>query len=416
MQTSDIESSVKAKPLPPQSGSGEEISLFDLLIVLARRKRMILYTVLACAIVAAIVSLLLPPRYTATTVILPPQNQTAGSSLISQLGAISPMASLAGGGLGMKNPNDMYVAMFKSRTVEDAMVRRFDLQKEYRSKKASDARVALENHCDIQTNAKDGLIRIMVTDRDPKRAAELANGYVEEYRKFSGSLAITEASQRRLFFEQQLAQAKDNLANAEEALKATEQTTGMIQMDSQARALIETAASLRAQISAKEVEIQAMRSFASDQNPDLQIAEQQLAGWRAQLSRLGGGQNGNGDDLLLSKGQVPGAGLEYVRKFREVKYYDTIFELLAKQFEMAKLDEARQGALIQIVDVAVPPDRRSFPKRSLIVILAAAVGFIGAIFWILGSASLESIKKDPEKEARLRELKKLLSRRSSRTS
>jgi tyrosine-protein kinase Etk/Wzc len=416
MQTSNIESSVKAKPLLPPSSSGEEISLFELLIVLARRKRMILYAVLACAIVAAIVSLLLPSRYTATTVILPPQSQSAGSSLIAQLGAMNPMASLAGGGFGMKNPNDMYVAMFKSRTVEDAMVSRFDLQKEYRKKKESDARGALESHCDIQSNPKDGLIRIMVTDGDPKRAAELANGYVEEYRKFSGNLAITEASQRRLFFEQQLAQAKDNLGNAEEALKATEQTTGMIQMDSQARALIETAASLRAQISAKEVEIQAMRSFASDQNPDLQIAEQQLAGWRAQLSRLGGGQNGNGDDLLLSKGQVPGAGIEYVRKLRDVKYYDTIFELLAKQFEMAKLDEARQGALIQIVDVAVPPDRRSFPKRSLIVILTAAVGFIGAVFWVLGVASLESIKRDPEKEARLSELKKLLFRRASTIS
>lgn len=416
MQTSDIESSVKAKPLPPQSNPGEEISLLDLLIVLAKRKRMILYTVLSFAVVAAIVSLLLPSQYTATTVILPPQSQSAGSSLMSQLSAMNPMASLAGGGLGLKSPNDMSVAMFKSRTVEDAMVKRFNLQKEYRSKRVSDARGALEAHCDIQSNPKDGLIRIMVTAGNPKRAAELANGYVEEYRKFSGNLAITEASQRRLFFEQQLAQAKDNLGNAEEALKATEQKTGMIQMDSQARALIETAASLRAQIAAKEVEIQAMRSFASDQNPDLQIAEQQLAGWRAQLSHLGGGQSGSGDDLLLSKGQVPGVGIEYVRKLRDVKYYDTIFELLAKQFEMAKLDEARQGALIQIVDAAVPPDRRSFPRRSLIVILASLAGFIGAIFWVLVDASLESIKKDPEKEARLEEVKKLLFRKSSTVS
>ena len=352
-----------------------------------------------------IISLLLPSQFTATTVIMPPQNQSAGSTLMSQLSALSPMASLAtGGALGIKSPNDMYVAMLKSRTVEDAMVQRFDLMSEYHAKRRSDARKAFESQADIESNVKDGLIRISVTDRDPKRAAVMTNAYVEEYRRLSGTLAITEASQRRLFFEQQLAQAKDNLANAEEALKRTEQVTGMIQMDSQARALIESAASLRAQIAAKEVEIHAMRSFASDENPDLQLAEQQLAGWQAQLSRLTGKQNGE-DDLLLSKGQVPGAGLEYLRKLRDVKYYETIFELLAKQFEMAKLDEARQGALIQVVDPAIPPDRRSSPKRTFIVLITTIAGFIIAMFWVLVTAAFASAQKNPENNERLERLK-----------
>jgi uncharacterized protein involved in exopolysaccharide biosynthesis len=325
---------------------------------------------------------------------------------MSQLSTLSPIASLAAGNsLGIKNPNDMYVAMFKSRTVEDAMVQRFDLMSEYHAKRRSDARKVFESHSEVESNPKDSLIRVSVTDRDPKRAAVMTNAYVEEYRKLSGTLAITEAAQRRLFFEQQLAQAKDNLANAEEALKKTEQTTGVIQMDSQARALIESATSLRAQIAAKEVEIHAMRSFASDGNPDLQLAEQQLAGWQAQLSHLTGNRSGTEDDLILSRGQVPGAGLEYLRKLRDVRYYDTIFELLAKQFEMAKLDEARQGALIQVVDPAIPPDRRSSPKRIFIVLVATMAGFIIAMFWVLVTAAFASAQKNPENNERLERLK-----------
>jgi uncharacterized protein involved in exopolysaccharide biosynthesis len=411
MHTFDTETLPQSNTMPPQSGDEYEISVLDLLILLTRRKRFIIITTGVFIGVSAIIALLLPFRFTATTVILPPQNQSAGSALMSQLSG--PMASLAASsGLGIKNPNDMYVAMFKSRTVEDAMVQRFDLMTAYHAKRRSDARKAFESQSEIENNAKDGLIRISVTDRDPRRAAEMTNAYVEEYRKLSGTLAITEASQRRLFFEEQLAQAKDNLANAEEALKKTEQTTGVIQMDSQARALIESATSLRAQIAAKEVEIHAMRSFASDGNPDLQMAEQQLAGWQAQLSHLTGNRSGTEDDLILSKGQVPGAGLEYVRKLRDVRYYDTIFELLAKQFEMAKLDEARQGALIQVVDPAIPPDRRSSPKRALIVLGAALVGFFIAVCWVFITAALENVQKNLAYKERIEELRGNLLKKS----
>jgi tyrosine-protein kinase Etk/Wzc len=411
MHTFDTETLPQSNTMPPQSGDEYEISVLDLLILLTRRKRFIIITTGVFVGVSAIIALLLPFRFTATTVILPPQNQSAGTALMSQLS--SPMASLAASsGLGIKNPNDMYVAMFKSRTVEDAMVQRFDLMTEYHTKRRSDARKAFESQSDIENNAKDGLIRISVTDRDPRRAAEMTNAYVEEYRKLSGTLAITEAAQRRLFFEEQLAQAKDNLANAEEALKKTQQTTGVIQMDSQARALIESATSLRAQIAAKEVEIHAMRSFASDGNPDLQMAEQQLAGWQAQLSHLTGNRTGTEDDLILSKGQVPGAGLEYVRKLRDVRYYDTIFELLAKQFEMAKLDEARQGALIQVVDPAIPPDRKSSPKRALIILGAALVGFFIAVGWVFITAALENVQKNLAYKERIEELRGNLLKKS----
>ena len=204
-----------------------------------------------------LLALILPKRYTATATVLPPQqNSSMAGALASQLGGLGAMASLAGGGLGLKNPNDLYVAMFKSQTVEDAMIRRFDLMRAYSQKYLSTTRRAFEASFIVEGNNKDGLIHLSVEDKDPKRAAEMANAWIEEYRRLSQGLAIGEASQRRLFFELQMQQAKDNLANAEEALKKTEQTTGVIQMDSQARALIESAVTLRAQIAAKEVQLQ----------------------------------------------------------------------------------------------------------------------------------------------------------------
>jgi uncharacterized protein involved in exopolysaccharide biosynthesis len=285
--------------------------------------------------------------------------------------------------------------MLKSRTVEDAMIQHFGLMEEYHEHYLSDARKHFENEATVDGSGKDGLIHISVEARDPKRAAELANGYVDQFRMLSQHLAITEASQRRLFFEHQLEEAKDNLINAEEALKETEQKTGVIQLDSQARALIESAASLRAQVAAKEVQVQGLETYATDENPQLIQAQRELSSMRTQLAGLGGSGDASGS-LIVPKGKVPAAGLEYVRRYREVKYNETIFEILARQFEMAKLDEAKQGALIQVVDSAIPPDRRSSPKRGVIVVAASVVGLMFACLFALLLATYERIKRDPQ--------------------
>ena len=402
--------SVTVAPIAVAAGvHGDEISLLDLLTVLAERKHVILWIAVSFAVVAIIVSLLLPKRYTASVTLLPPQqNLSMGSAIASQLGNLGGMAALAGGGLGLKNPNDMYVAMLKSRTVEDGMIQNFGLMQEYREKYLSDTRRAFEKHATVDGNGKDGLIHISIEDRDPTRAATLANGYVDQYRKLSEHLAITEASQRRLFFEKQLEQAKDNLADAEEALKLTQQKTGLIQLDSQARALIESAASLRAQIAAKEVQIQSMRTFATSENSQLIQTQQELEGLRAQLGKLGGSGDSADAGLMVPKGRVPEAGLEYVRKLRDVKYNETIFEILARQFEIAKLDEAKEGSLVQVVDAAIPPDKKSSPKRALIVIISTVAGiFIGA-FVVLLQAVLQRLRESPETALKLSLLRRAL--------
>jgi uncharacterized protein involved in exopolysaccharide biosynthesis len=405
-EKADLPSEAPAPGLGVQEG--DKTTLLDILIVLAERKRFIFAVTAVFALSAIVISLLLPKRYAATVILMPPQQSSSmGAALASQLSNLSGMGALAGGSLGIKSPNDMYIAMLTCRTVEDSMVQRFNLMAEYHKKRASDARMAFKNAATVAGDGPDGLIHITIVDGDPQRAAELANGYVDQFRTLSEHIAITEASQRRLFFEHELEQAKNKLADAEEAMKQTEQATGLIQLDGQARALIESAASLRAEIAAREVQIQGMQTYATGENAQLVQARRELEGLRAQLAKLGGSEESAGG-FIGSKGKVPEASLEYVRKLRDVKYYETIFDILARQFEAAKLDEAKQGAIIQVVDPAVAPDRYSSPKRILIVILSTFVGFFIGVFAALYQAVFLRMKSDPEANLKLQHLRKAL--------
>jgi tyrosine-protein kinase Etk/Wzc len=379
-------------PIPDLEGP----HVLELLIILARRRRFIVLFTLGAALISAIIVWLIPNQYTAETLVMPPaQNSSMSSALMSQLSGSSALASVAGAGLGIKNPSDMYIALFRSRTVEDALIERFGLMSRYHKKRMSDARTAFEDRSTVILGVKDGLIRITVRDRDPKLAADIANAYVDQFRKLSANLAITEASQRRVFFQQQLLEANGSLAAAEEAMKHTEQSTGILQIDSQARSLIESAAELRAQVAAKEVQLQSMRAYATEDNPDVVRAKDQLAALQSQLAKLAG----NGDDsdagLIVSKGKAPEASMEYLRKLRDVKYYETITELIAKQFEVAKLDEARQGAIIQVADVAIPPDKKSSPKRAIIVVAAMLFVFCSVCAWCIFAERLRRMKGSP---------------------
>lgn len=387
-----------------------QISALDILAILAGEKRFIGRFVLGGIVVAILLAFLLPIRYEAKVLILPPQqNSSLGTALAGQLGgslgSLAPLASLAGGSSLLKNPADMYVALLTSRTVEDALIYRFELMKEYHEKRLSDTRKKLEDRTTVTAGAKDGLIRLAVEDRDPKRSADLANGYVEEFRKLSASLAITEAARRRLFFDEQLQQAKEDLASSEEAMRKTEQSTGVLQIDSQARSLIESAAILRGQVVAKQVQIQSMRAFASEDNPALVLAKQELAALQAQLERMAGSQQDPGSDIILSKGRVTGAGLEYLRRLRDLKYHETVYELLAKQFEIAKLDEAREGSIVQVVDSAITPDRRSSPHRLWIIIGGTILAFVISGFWVVMRESWIRSSNAPERRQRLELLK-----------
>jgi tyrosine-protein kinase Etk/Wzc len=395
------------------SGPAPDFTFLDLILVLLRRWKFILCFTAIETILAGAISLVLPKEYTATVIILPPQqNSSLSSTLAMQLAGLGAMSGLSSSGLGLKSLNDMYVAMLKSRSVEDAVIDHYGLMQEYRKKYHVDARKTLERHAEIEGSTKDGLIRVSIENPDPQRAAQIANGYVDQFRTLSQHLAITEASQRRVIFDQQLEKTKNDLSNAEESLKQTELTTGMVQLDSQARAMIDAAARLRAEVVAKEVQVESMRSYAGDENPALIAAQGELANLRQQFAQLVGSNGSASGDLFLPKGQVPQAGLDYVRKLRDVKYYEAIFDILARQLELAKLDEAKEGAFIQVVEPAVAPERKSFPKRLWITLGALAVGLTVGILAVLFEAGLARMRKDPAKREKLDEIRQVVGRRA----
>ncbi|WP_212733183.1 GumC family protein [Terriglobus roseus] len=372
-----------------------EVSVLDILILLRRRMRMLLISAVTCGALGFVIASLEPKVYTATTSILPPQQASSSSSLLAQLGGLGSLAGL-GGGAGIKSTTDLYIGLMKSVTVEDGMIRHFHLDDEFKEKYHSLVRRDLENITKFDGTGKDGLIRISVTEKSPQRAAELANGWIQEYQRLSSSLALGEASQRRLFLEQQLAQVKTNLTTSEEELKRIQQTSGLIQLDSQARALIETTAGLRAQIAAKEVQIQSMQTYSGTGNVDLISAQQELSSLRAQLTKLGGGQSGNIGDPIVPQGKLPQLGLDYGRKTREVRYNETLYEILARQFEAAKLDEAREGAVIQVVDRALPPDYKSGPSRLKLLLAGFFIGLFVPMAWVLWGGMIRFLRRSPD--------------------
>jgi uncharacterized protein involved in exopolysaccharide biosynthesis len=389
-------------PAVEHGGEVEIIRFPEPLIVLAKRKSFIFKFVGIALILSTISAFLLPKTYTANAKILPPQqNQSMGAmAALSQLG---PLAALAGQGMGLRNPGDLYVALLRSDSVANGLIDRFSLMNVYGEKLRSDARHRLEDRTEIDTE-KGGTVSISVQDRDPQQAANLANAYVDELEKLTKTLNMTEAGKRRLFFEREVRMANDDLANAEVAFKQTEEKTGLILLDSQSKAMIGSLTSLRAAIAAKEVQVQAMRSFATSENPDMVMAEQELATMRAQLERVERGQGKRSiADIPLEN--VPTAGLEYVRKYRDVQYHEALFALLAKQYEAAKVDEARDTLFVQQLDKATPPERKSGPPRALIILSLTLLSLIVASMVAFSMESMEQGKQDPQFAGQLELLK-----------
>jgi len=377
-------------------------SLFDLLLVIARRKRLILGMAAAGAAIGAAVAFLLPPQFTSTTVIMPPaQQQSAASSLLGQLG---PIAGLAGRDLGIKNPADLYVGILTGRTIADNLIRTFDLRTLYHVKTMVEARKRLAALSSISVG-KDSLIKISVDDRDPRRSAALSNAYVDELYKQTSRLALTESGQRRLFFEQQVASEKSALADAEAALKTTQEKTGVIQVSSQVEAVIRSIAQVRAEIAGREVALQSLKSAATDRNPEVVRQGTELSALRAQLAKLeaNAGKSRPGD-LAIPASQVPQAGLEYTRALRELKYHETLFELLSKQYEVARIDEAKDAPILQVVDTAIPPERKSWPPRTLLTVAGGiGCGLFGCLIAFAGAR----LQNDAEAE-KLRALRRAI--------
>jgi uncharacterized protein involved in exopolysaccharide biosynthesis len=356
----------------------DQLSLRDLTSPLARQWKLLVFGPLIVGLAALGISFALPNIYTSRTVFLPPQQQqSAAASALSQLGALS---GLVGSAASIKSPADQYVALLQSNTVADRMLDEFTLMDVYKAEYRFQARDQLAKNTRVLLGRKDGLITVEVDDQSPQRAADMANRYVVELRRLTSDLALSEAQQRRAFFEMQLKNARDNLTKAQQALQTSGFNQGALKAD--AKAAAESYARLRAEATASEVRLQTLKRNFADNAPEVLQAMSALGALRAQLSKLEATTEFEG-------------GADYVSKFREFKYQEALFDLFARQYESARLDESREGALIQIVDVAKPAEWKSKPKRAFIALAATLLSGLALLGFVLVHSRLAALKGVP---------------------
>lgn len=383
-----------------------EFSMIDVLTQLAYRKRLIASVTGVAVLIGLILCFALPTKYMATTKIMTPQQSSSAAALMSQLtsSGAGSLAVLAGGGLSaLKDPNTLYVGLLSSRPVADAIIHKFSLNQVYHATDMTAARKKLSENTVILSE-KSGLISVAVTDKDKKRVAAMANAYPEQLRILTQTLAVTEASQRRLFYERQMNQAKEALLSAELAFQQVQQKKGLVQPEDQAKMVIQSIAALHAKVAAKQVEVEALRSYSTERSPELQMAESELSSLQGEATKLERQNHSSGfGDIGLA--DVPGAGLDYLRAEHDARYTQALFDLLLKQYDAARLDEAKEAAIIQVVEPAIEPDRKSSPKRALIVILFASGGFLAGCFLGLLSWWKEIAQSNPEAIRQLGKLK-----------
>lgn len=353
-------------------GDDDGIAIVDIARLLVSRWKLLVLGPLTAGLLALGIAYLIPPTYTAMTTFLPPQqSQSAAASALASLG---PLASLAGGAAGVKSTGEQYLALMQSVTVSDRIIEEFKLMNIYGRKFRAEARRLLSQNVRFALGKKDGLITVEVDDGDPQRAADMANRYVDELRRITATLAVTEAQQRRMFFEQQLKLGRDRLVQAQQALQSS--GFNLSALKAEPRAAAEGYAKMKADITVAEVRLQALRGSLTDTSPEVRQQQLSLNAMREQLVKV------------EAATQAPG-GPDYVSRYRDFKYQEALFEVYARQFELARVDESREGALIQVIDVATPPEMKSSPKRGLIAVSATAGFAVLLAFWVLLRAAMQ---------------------------
>jgi uncharacterized protein involved in exopolysaccharide biosynthesis len=373
---------------------------------LASHKRLIATVTSVTALAGFVVALALPVRYTSVTRIMPPRQTQSTTTFLNSTPGMGAMGDPMSGGLSLRDPNAIYIGLLKSRPIADAVINRFNLMAVYHTKDMTATRTELQNNTTVASDTST-LISISVIDGNKKRAAEMANAYTEQLRILSKTISVTEASKRRLFFEEQLKSQKEALVEAELALEQVQQRGGLVRPDAQAALIVSNLSLLRGQIAAKEVQLQGLRSYSTEHNPQVQLVERELTTMQGQAAHMEQhAQPAGYSDLGLR--DVPKAGLEYARAARELQYEQALFDLLLRQFEAAKLDEAKEAAVIQVVEPGIEPERKSSPHSLLILVLSTIGGFfISCLFiWILWWRDVT--RSDPETVRAIQDLRRAL--------
>jgi tyrosine-protein kinase Etk/Wzc len=372
----------------------DEISILDLLQVVADNLRLLVLGPLLIGLLALGIAFTVPPTFTAKVQFIPPkQQQSSAAAALSDLGILG---GAAGAIAGVKNPADQYAALIKSKSVADALIEQFNLMKRYDEKYRTDTRKVLADNTRVVVGAKDGLISIELDDKDAETAADIANSYVVELRKLLNRVALTESQQRRMFFERMVGETKTNLVKAELALKSSGVDSSALKLS--ATSSLEGVARLRAQISVQEVKLAAMRGYLAETAPEFKLALNELAALKSQLSKA------DKDD------GASGGQSDYVARFREFKFQEALMTLYLKQFEVARVDESREGAVIQVVDAAEKPERKSKPKKGLVAVIATLAGGFALLLFVFVRHALRKSTQTPESAEKVASLRRAIAK------
>lgn len=351
-------------------------TFLDLLEHVTSKLRLLVYVPLLAGLGTLAYSFTITPSFTAITRILPPQTQ--GSSFAAALNNLGTLGNIAGAATGIKSPVDQYIGFLYSETIQDQIIQKFNLAERYQRPLKEDLRKILGGSV-IAQSGKDGMIVIAATDVDPKFAADLANAHVDQLKSLLNSLAITEAQQRRKFFQKQLEMASKDLATAEIALKSSSIESESIKVNP--TATLQAISSAQERITAQEIKLASLGTYLTSNTPQYQQALQALAAMKSKLMELQSStSNKSGDD--------------FIAKYRDYKYREAMLELYARQYEVAKLDEAREGGSVQVVDVAQPPTRKSQPKKGLMAVVATIATFSALLLWVIIHYALQSASRD----------------------
>lgn len=376
-------------PRPPTERVplGDSASLFDYWDVLVARRTVIGGLCLAGLVASLGISLLLPDVFESTSSVLPQLESKEGGMLAALLTSPAAGGMAQNLGLGLPSmpttPTDVFVSILKSRVMADEVIAKFNLRDRYREKTMVETRKELEDHLRI-TVTKEKVIKIAVEDHDPQVAADMANFYVANLDRLNRTVTVSKAGQNRAFIERRLNETVESMGKAEEALRDFQSKNKTVAVEAQAKVMIEAAAILQGQITAQEVQLQVMGSYLSSDNPDLARIRSNVEELKKQLAIMGSGKDGKGivlgDRLHPAMTNVPDLALQFGRLFRQVKVQETLFTLLTSQHEQAKIAEARDTPTVQVLDPAVPADKRSRPRLLLNLAVAGMLSLVVGIF------------------------------------
>jgi len=402
-----------AEPSPEELRAARERTASHLRLLWEQRRFLLRWTVIGL-VVSLVVTFLIPSRYEATTQLMPPDNQSGGGAAAllaaasgrSGSGSGSGLAGLAGDLLGTKNSGALFVGILSSRTVQDRLIEEFDLRREYWDSKMEDARIDLAKHTGVTEDRKSGIISVSVWDHNPQKAAAMAGAYVKELDRLVAQVSTSAARRERIFLEDRLHAVKQDLdASAVKFSEFASKNTA-IDIPAQGKAMVEAAATLQGQLIFAESELHGLEAIYTDQNVRVKALGARVSELRTQLGKMGGEAGTAGalssksdPSLYPSIRQLPVLGVTYADLYRRTKIQETVFELLTQQYELAKVQEAKEIPSVKVLDAAVVPTKKSFPPRGAFTAVGAALFLLGACAWIFANRSYAAIdQQDPRKQ------------------